>query len=38
MTAVGDPGYEKRYDLNADKKVNIIDIVLLRPVIMTTCP
>jgi len=30
--------YDRRYDLNADGEVNILDVLLYKPVIRTSCP
>jgi len=37
MSALGDPGYEERFDLSFDGTINIVDVVTMRPFIMSTC-
>lgn len=34
---VGDPEYDPRYDLNASGCINIADVVLYKPLILTSC-
>ncbi len=33
----GDPGYDNRFDLNANGCINIADVLLYKPIIMTQC-
>jgi len=37
LSALGDPGYDERFDLSFDGTINIVDVVTMRPFIMTSC-
>jgi len=37
MTEAGDLNYSRRYDLNADNKVNIVDVMHYRGLIFAEC-
>ena len=37
MSVLGDPGYEERFDLSFNGSIDIVDVITMRPFIMTTC-
>lgn len=36
-TVDGDPGYDARFDLNADGRINLADVFILRQNFATQC-
>ena len=37
MSALGDPGYEERFDLSFDGSIDIVDVITIKSFIMSTC-
>lgn len=37
LSSVGDPNYNRRYDLSADGTINIVDVLKYKSIILATC-